>query len=133
MELTESLEILFGRSVDLVICSNVVNPYFRRHLRTRRKNRSQTIAHFAQPKSPMTGARNGARNAAERRMPLPKYSPLPRWGALHNQRPKVLCTAIVIPAQAGIQRGVANGDASSIWPCDNNDIELRNGPSMGEG
>ena len=61
-------------------------------------------------------------------------------GALHNQRPKVLCTAIVIPAQAGasadgtsIQRGAANGDASSIWPCDSTDIELRNGPSMGEG
>ena len=29
MELTESLETLFGRSVDLVVYSNVVNPYFR--------------------------------------------------------------------------------------------------------
>ena len=32
MELTESLEALFGRSVDLVVYSNVVNPYFRASL-----------------------------------------------------------------------------------------------------
>ena len=55
---------------------------------------------------------------------MPPSSPLPRW---------VLCTTNVVPAQAGIQRGEANGDASYIWSCGSTDIELCKAPSMGEG
>ncbi len=40
-------------------------------------------------------------------------------GSLHN---------LVIPAQAGIQRGRANGGASAIWSYDSTDIALCKAP-----
>ena len=49
-----------------------------------------------------------------------------------HSRERHVCTTIVIPAKAGIQRGGANGDTSSIWYRDSTDIELCKEPERGK-